>query len=154
MQVNELAKKSGAPAHVVRYYTQIRLLKPKRDRHNDYRQYSQSDVCRVRFIRRARLLGFTLRDVRAIFRDADRSVSPCADVRKIIKARASENHARLVELTSLQTCVDNTVALWETTLDQPPDRDSLHHLIDAVAHTEGDLTGVRGTSCPVCPNAT
>jgi MerR family transcriptional regulator, Zn(II)-responsive regulator of zntA len=154
VQVNELAKKSGAPAHVVRYYTQIRLLKPRRDRHNDYRQYSQSDVCRVRFIRRARLLGFTLRDVRAIFRDADRGVSPCAEVREIIKARASENHARLAELTRLQACVDNTVALWEATPDQAPDRDSLHHLIDVVAHTEGDLTGAQGTSCPVCLNAT
>ncbi len=140
MQVNELAKRVGVPAHVVRYYTRIGLLTPKRYPKNRYRDYAKSDVYRVRFIRRAKWLGFTLRDVKVILHDADRGVSPCPEVREIIRVRADENRERLDELWRLQARVDEAVALWETLPDKPPDHENLCHLIDAVAQAEGDLT--------------
>lgn len=142
VQVNELARQAGVAAHVVRYYTQVGLLKPKRDPSNRYRDYATSDVYRVRFIRRAKWLGFTLRDVMAILGDADRGVSPCSDVREIIKIRARENHERLKKLERLQARVEEAIKRWETLPDKPPDHDSLCHLIDTVAQveSEGDLT--------------
>jgi DNA-binding transcriptional MerR regulator len=140
MHVNELAKRANIPAHVVRYYTQVKLLKPKRDPGNRYRKYAETDVYRLRFIRRAKWLGFTLRDVKAILRDADRGVAPCPEVRKIIKERARGNHQRSEELNRLQMRVEEAIDLWETMPDRLPDRESLCHLIDAVAKAEGDLT--------------
>lgn len=140
MQVNELAKQSGVPAHVIRYYTQIGLLTPARDPNNRYRDYEPSDAYRVRFVRRAKWLGFTLRDVRAILGDADRGLSPCQEVREIVKVRARENHERLEQLQRLQTRVEQAVALWDTLPDKPPDHESLCHLIDSVAEADGDLT--------------
>lgn len=140
MRVNELAKEAGVAAHVVRFYTQLGLLEPKRNPNNHYREYAKSDVYRLRFIRRATWLGFTLRDVEAIFEDADRGLSPCADVRETIKARAAENRGRLKNLKCLQDKVEEAVAQWETMPDKPPDHDSLWHLIDAVAQAKGDLT--------------
>lgn len=140
MQVNELAKHAGVPAHVVRYYTQIGLLRPDRDPKNSYREYAASDVYRIRFIRRAKWLGFTLRDIKAILHDADQGMSPCADVRKIIKIRASQNHDRLQELKQLQARIEEAVALWDNMPNRPPDHESLCHLIDAMAMSDGDLT--------------
>lgn len=140
MHVSELAKRSNVPAHVIRYYTQIGLLAPTRDPNNRYRDYTQSDVYRVKFIRRAKWLGFTLRDVKAILSDADHGVSPCPDVREIVKLRARENRDRLEELQRLQARVEDAVAVWETLPDKPPDHESLCHLIDSVAEAEGDLT--------------
>lgn len=137
MHVKELAKQAGVPAHVIRYYTQVNLLKPKRDPNNRYREYAASDVYRVRFVRRAKRLGFTLRDVNAILRDADAGKAPCPDVREIIRLRARENHERLEELQRLQARVDEAVAMWERMPDLPPDHDSLCHLIDAVATADG-----------------
>ena len=133
MHVNDLAKQSGVPPHVIRYYTQIGLLTPTRDSKNRYRNYAESDVYRVKFIRRAKWMGFTLRDVRAILEDADAGVSPCPAVREIVKVRARENHERLAEIQRLQSRVEEAVAMWETRPDRPPDHDSLCYLIDAVA---------------------
>lgn len=140
MHVNELAKQAEVPAHVVRYYTQEGLLKPKRDPRNHYREYGGSDVYRVRFIRRAKWLGFTLRDVKAILHDADRGVSPCPDVREIIKLRARENRERLDRLTRLQHRVEDAIARWQSMPDRLPDHDNLCHLIDTVAAADADLT--------------
>lgn len=140
MHVNELAKMAGVPAHVVRYYTHEGLLNPCRDPVNQYRKYAKSDADRLRFIRRAKRLGFTLTDVKAILNDADHGVSPCAEVRRIIKMRAVENHDRLDELKHLQSLMEQAVALWERMPDQAPDHDSLCHLIDAVAMADGELT--------------
>ena len=140
MHVNELAKKVGVPAHVVRYYTQAGLLKPRRDPKNRYREYGESDQGRLRFIRHAKRLGFTLADVKAILSDADQGVSPCAEVRRIIRIRAGENHDRLEKLKHLQSLMEAAVTLWDSMPDQAPDHESLCHLIDAMATAEGDLT--------------
>lgn len=140
MHVKALARQSGVPAHVVRYYTQIGLLVPTRDPKNRYRDYTRSDVYRVRFIRRAKWLGFTLHDVRAILGDADQGISPCPEVREIVKVRARENRERLEQLQRLQARVEDALAVWETLPDKPPDHHSLCHLIDTVAEDDGDLT--------------
>jgi len=140
MHVNEIARKSGVAPHVVRYYTQLGLLQPRRDPKNRYREYAEPDVYRLRFIRRAKWLGFTLRDVKAILRDADGGVAPCPDVRKLIKVRAKENRDRLRELKRLQHRVEKAIALWDTMPDRPPDHKNLCHLIDTVAAAEGGLT--------------
>jgi DNA-binding transcriptional MerR regulator len=140
MHVNELAKRARVADHVIRYYTQVGLLQPSRDPNNRYRDYSESDVYRVRFIRRSKSLGFTLRDVKAILNDADRGVSPCREVRELIKLRASENHAHLDRLQRMQRRVEAAIAKWETMPDRLPDHESLCHLIDSVGGTEVNLT--------------
>ncbi len=136
MHVNELAKRANVPAHVIRYYTQIGLLIPNRDPSNRYREYSDSDVQRVNFVRRARLLGFTLQDVKTILGDADRGVSPCPEVRSLIRLRIAENRQRLQELQQLLTRMNGAMELWETMPDKKPDHEKLCHLIDAVAYSE------------------
>lgn len=141
MQVKQLASMTGVPAHVIRYYTQIGLLTPERDPKNRYREYANSDINRVRFIRRAKWLGFTLRDVRSILSDVDGGVSPCPKVRRLIEHRSRENRSRLNEYIRLQSRVEKAIQLWETLPDQPPDHDSLCHLVEsvaAVAETDSD----------------
>lgn len=139
MRVNELAKAAEVEPHVVRYYTERGFLKPRRNARNRYRDYAQSDVYRVRFIRRAKWLGFTLSDVKAILKDADSGVSPCPEVREIIKRRSRQNQQRLEELLHLQEQITKAVARWESMPDQPPNHASLCHLIDTVAEAQGEL---------------
>lgn len=140
MRVNELAREAGVPDHVIRYYTQVGLLKPARDPRNRYRDYAASDVYRVRFIRRSKSLGFTLRDVKAILHDADRGLSPCPEVRSLIKLRAKENRKRLRTLQRLQRRVEAAVREWESMPNRAPDHESLCHLIDAVGSADVNLT--------------
>src|SRR5665647_1107461 len=66
MTVSELAKRAGMTAETVRHYTRSGLLTPQRQKQNGYYYYGDSDLVRLLFIRKARLLGFGLDDVTEI----------------------------------------------------------------------------------------
>lgn len=134
--VSELAKSVGVPAHVVRYYTRTGLLKPRRDRSNRYRLYTDADATRLRFIRRAKLLGFTLDDIGQILRDADRRRSPCPRTRKIIVTRLDESKKRLAALLELEGRMKKAIKVWRRMPDAVPTGDSICHLIEAVTRDE------------------
>jgi DNA-binding transcriptional MerR regulator len=136
MTVHDLAKRAGVPPHVVRYYTQRGLLHPQRNARNGYREYAASDLYRLQFICRAKRLGFTLTDIQLILSDADRGVSPCPQVRGLVRRRASENEERLADALRLQQRIRKAVDTWETLPDRPPDHLSLCRLIDAIALDE------------------
>lgn len=136
MQVREVAKKAGVPAHVVRYYTKLNLLKPGRDPNNRYRDYSESDVRRVKFIRRAKRLGFTLADARAILHDADKGESACPKARALIEQRLAEHGERIQALMALHRRMTEAIEVWKTLPDDTPDGHSLCHLIERVTDTD------------------
>lgn len=56
LTVTQLAHSSEVAPHVVRYYTRIGLLSPKRDSKNGYKLFAENDVARLRFICKAKLL--------------------------------------------------------------------------------------------------
>ena len=87
MFANQLAIAAGVNSSVIRYYTRIGLLHPDRNPDNGYRQYAPADVERVRFIRKAKWLGFTLTDVKTIVERTDTGRSPCKKVGSIILNR-------------------------------------------------------------------
>ena len=122
MTVNELAKRARVQAHVVRYYTR------------------DADLTRLRFIRRAKLLGFRLADVSQILRDADRRQSPCPRTRRIIVDRLKENEQQLSALAALQGRMREAIKVWRRLPDAVPDGESICHLIEAVTNDAVDLT--------------
>lgn len=138
MNVHDLAERAGVPDHVVRYYTQRGLLEPRRNSHNGYREFAPADLYRLRFICRAKLVGFTLSDISLILKDADRGVAPCPQVREIVRQRAEDNERRLAAAKRLQSRIRAAVDVWETMPDEPPDHESLCRLIDALATVEGE----------------
>ena len=71
MIASELAKTAGVNASVIRYYSRIGLLSPVRNPENGYRDFTPDDVDRVRFIKKAKWLGFTLKDVQIILDHSD-----------------------------------------------------------------------------------
>ena len=131
LTVNQLARRADAPAHVVRYYTRIGLLKPVAQRDNGYRLFAQSDAARLRFIRMAKQLGFTLHEIHEITRHAERGDSPCGDVRRIVKARIDENRRKIADMQSLQTRMEQALEQWESMPDGEPDGTSVCHLIES-----------------------
>lgn len=133
MTVNDLAKQAGVAPHVVRYYTQRGLLAPRRNTRNGYREFAPADLYRLRFICRAKLVGFTLGDICLILRDVDAGEAPCPKVRRIVQRRAKDNEERLAAANRLHVRILAAVELWETMPDRPPDHESLCRLIDAIA---------------------
>lgn len=129
--VNELAARAAAPPHVVRYYARIGLLKPRRHQENGYRLFGKQDARRLRFIRLAKRLGFTLSEIRQITEHADHGESPCEDVRRIIQHHIRENRARIDEMLKLQNRMERALKKWEGMPDGVPDGHSVCHLIES-----------------------
>ena len=64
--IGQLAKRVGVGVDTVRYYERNGLLSPRSRLASGYRRYSEQEVTRLRFIRRAQVLGFTLKEIREL----------------------------------------------------------------------------------------
>jgi DNA-binding transcriptional MerR regulator len=131
MTTQVLADLSGVSAEVIRYYTKRGLLKPTRNRRNNYKLYRESDVVRLRFIRRAKNLGYTLNEIGKIFEQSKRGESPCPLAREILESRIADNRKKLDEMLELQTRIEAASALWATLPDKLPDGNTICYLIES-----------------------
>lgn len=130
-QVKQLAKLCKVPADTVRHYTRIGLLKPERDPINGYYQYRVSDSKRLDFIKKAKRLGYSLKEIEHILAESRKGKSPCPLVRELISQRIRENRAHLEQLLELQTRMENALSSWEKMPDGIPDGDCVCHLIES-----------------------
>ena len=111
MNIGEAAKASGVSAKSIRYYEATGLVRPAERQENGYRSYSQQDVHTLRFIRRARDLGFTIEQIAellALWRDRSRA---SADVKELalahvaaLKSKLAEIEAMVATLSTLAAC--------------------------------------------------
>lgn len=130
--VSGIAAATGVPPHIVRYYARIGLLRPMRDPANNYQCFTERDRRRLLFIRQAQALGYTLREIRSIFRHADRGHSPCPEVRDILRRRIDSNHRLLDEMNRLQGRMERALKVWARRPDGIPDGETVCILIESV----------------------
>lgn len=136
LTVSELATQSDTAAHVVRYYVRIGLIQSASQQENGYRLFKLQDANRIRFIRMAKHLGFTLNEIKQITQHADIGESPCDDVRKIIQHRIEENRTKIEEMMRLQVRMEQALEQWKLMPDGVPDGNSVCHLIESVERSE------------------
>ncbi len=132
LTANVLAKKSDVSLYTVRHYTRIGLLKPSRNLRNGYKVYQPSDAARLRFIKSAKNLGFSLSEIAAILDEAKHGNSPCPLVREIIVSRIEDNRRKIKEMQRLQRKMENALKDWSKMKNSMPDGDSVCHLIESV----------------------
>lgn len=102
MNIGQAASASGVTAKMIRYYESIALIRPGRRTDAGYRTYGDDDLQTLRFIKRARTLGFSLeqiRDLLSLWQDAGRA---SADVKRIALGHVEELNARIAELTQMR----------------------------------------------------
>ena len=140
LTVSEVARQTGINAHTVRYYVREGLLKPSKQAENRYNLFSSKEISRLRFIRTAKMLGFTLNEVRQILEHAHLGESPCTDVREIIQQHIVENRQRIEEMQQLQERMEGALTQWKTMPDSTPNGDSICHLIESMSRS-GEISG-------------
>ncbi len=132
LTVGELSKAAQTTADAIRHYVRIGLLAPSRHPENNYKLFSTGDIKKLKFISRAKGLGFTLQDIKLIFEHASHGDSPCPAVRDTIQRRIEQNRTLLVELNDLQKRMDEALKKWQTMPDGDPDGEAICHLIESI----------------------
>ncbi len=131
MKVSELARRAEVTAETVRHYTREGLLHPQRDPDNGYQLFDQADLERLRFIQRARTLGFSVAEIGEILTHADQGDSPCPMVRDLLASRLPQIRARIRELEALASRMEQALDAWAEMPDGTPDGHSLCRLIES-----------------------
>ena len=109
MNIGDAASQTGLPAKTIRYYEDIDLIKPLRA-DNGYRDYSDGDVHRLRFLQRSRGLGFTIDECRLLLSLYDDKHRASADVKAIAVAKIGEIDRKITELNSLKATLSELAA--------------------------------------------
>lgn len=111
LTIGELAARTGVTAEAIRYYEREGVVPPAaRGGAGRYRRYGEADAERLRFIRRARDLGFSLDEVRGLLALADGDPArPCDDVNRIARAHLAQVDAKLAQLGALRAELEGVI---------------------------------------------
>jgi len=109
LTIGDVATASGVLAKTIRYYEQIALMPEAERAANGYRIYRQQTVERLRFIKRARDLGFPIADVTELLSLYDDPNRSAGDVRDLARAHIAAIDAKLDELTGLRRTLSSLV---------------------------------------------
>lgn len=110
MNIGHAAERSGLPAKTIRYYEDIGLIAPQRTE-NGYRDYSNEDVHRLRFLQRSRSLGFSVEECRQLLSLYDDKSRESSEVKALAKAKLIEIDRKVAELLSLRETLGRFVEL-------------------------------------------
>ena len=102
MNIGQLSRRTGVPIDTVRYYEKQRLLPPPTRSASGYRHYEADDVLRLNFIRRAKVLGFTLDEIRDLLALSSARDGDMAAIRAAAAAKLADVERRLAELTRMR----------------------------------------------------
>jgi DNA-binding transcriptional MerR regulator len=103
LSIGQLSEQVGLPAQTIRYYERVGLLPPPRRAPNRYRYYDELDERRLRFIRGARALDFSLDEIREILDLRDRGTAPCRVLMAQMARQIEAIDERIAELRRLRT---------------------------------------------------
>lgn len=109
MQIGALAKRAGVPIDTVRYYERQGLLPAPPRQLSGYRRYEEGDVLRLRFIRRAKALGFSLEEIRGLLELSARRHEDMADLKQAAQVRLQSLDARIAELEAIRAALQQLV---------------------------------------------
>jgi DNA-binding transcriptional MerR regulator len=143
----QLARLAGVSADTLRLYELKGLLPPARRAPNGYREYPPEACTRVRLVRRALALGFTLDELASIVKVRDRGGAPCAEVRALAAGKLALLEDRLAEMQESCDRLRSVLTHWDALLAATP-RGGRAALLDAL---EGLVE--PGIPSPLVPHA-
>jgi len=108
--IGQLARKARVHVETVRYYERRGLLPEPLRRWSGYRQYSQDDVMRLQFIKRAQKLGFSLKEIAELLSLRVDPETSCDDVKKRTEAKLADIEAKIHALERMRKALKKLVA--------------------------------------------
>lgn len=126
--IGQLAKAVGVNVQTLRYYERLKLLIPSARTSSGYRLYSPSEVARLRFIKNAQALGFTLQEIDDLLRLRVSSTARCGDVQRKAQAKLQQVDAKVRDLRALAGALRGLIRSCQA--GQPTDRCPILHSLE------------------------
>ena len=120
LTIGQLAKVAGVNVQTVRYYERRKLLKPTDRKASGHRVYGDDALRRLRFIKNAQALGFTLREVYDLLNLRINSIARCGTVKVKAQAKLRQVEAKVRDLRALARALHNLIRACQ--VGQPTDR--------------------------------
>lgn len=118
--IGRLAKAVGVNIQTIRYYERRRLLTPSTRTPSGYRVYGDEAVRRLRFIKNAQALGFTLEEIAGLLSLRVDSAARCGDVQRRAQAKLTKVEAKLKGLEAMACVLKSLIRSCQA--GQPTDR--------------------------------
>lgn len=109
MNISQAGERSGLPPKTIRFYEEIGLIAPTRQP-NGYRDFSEDDLHKLAFLRRARALGFSTDECRQLMGLYTDQTRASADVKALATAQLARIDAQLAELQEMRRTLANLVS--------------------------------------------
>ena len=109
MNIGEAAKKSGLSVKTVRYYDEINLIKPIKNKATNYRHYSTADLAKLQFIGKARRFNFSIKECKELLSLYENQNRSSKEVRNLTLTKIAEIDVKLTELENLREQLSHLV---------------------------------------------
>ena len=120
MTIGRLAKEVGVNIETVRYYERRKLLMPTARKPSGYRLYGEDAARRLRFIKNAQALGFTLTEIEGLLDLRADSAAQCSDVQQRAQAKLAKVEAKRRDIEAMAGALRDLIRVCKT--KQPTDR--------------------------------
>lgn len=101
MNIGAVSKAAGLPTKTVRYYADIGLVSPSGRNQSGYREYGETEVRKLIFVRRARTFGFNVKECKELIGLYENKERSSRDVKRLALQRIEEIETKMSELQSL-----------------------------------------------------
>ncbi|HEX8501509.1 MAG TPA: heavy metal-responsive transcriptional regulator [Pyrinomonadaceae bacterium] len=143
LRSGELARLAGVSTDTLRHYERKGVLARPRRGANGYRQYPPGALARVRLVRRALDVGFTLDEIARVLSTRDSGAAPCKEVRALAASKLAEVEERLARLIELRDELRATLKEWDGRLYKTPEGGHAG-LLESLAAGNGKSKGRAG----------
>ena len=133
LSAGALARLAGVSTDTLRHYERKGVLPEPPRLANGYRRYPRTALTRVRVVRGALAIGFTLDELAPLFRAREARRPPCRAVRELASRKLAAAEDQLAELESLVATLRHLLVAWDERLEEAASGEALH-LLEALPH--------------------
>ena len=141
LRSGELARLAGVSTDTLRYYERKGLFPRPRRSANGYRQYPPETLDRIRLVRRALAVGFSVDELSRLLAERDRGKAPCRQVQALLQEKVTDLERQLADLEALRDELQEILSDWDVRLGQT-ETGKQARLLDALT-TDAGMGGRR-----------
>ena len=113
MKIGVLAEKSGVDRQTIRYYESLNLLDAPNRTPAGYRVYDESTIGQLSFIRKAKSIGLTLKDIKKLIDLSSVGTKKCGEIAEFAREKLEEVRDKIVHLQSIESSLSELQSLCE-----------------------------------------